>query len=86
MNVNSGDKVRVEYVGSFRGKELVAEGVVVEDEYTHRPTPEDAIDIEVEGENGTYVGRIEDGVFKGLHHATARHDHRKGSVENVEVV
>jgi len=83
-----GDTVEVRYTGSFRGREHVVEGTVVEDPYQHRSTPEGALDLECVNEDGeTYKARVkEDGRFSGLHHATQHHDHRKGSVEEVTLV
>lgn len=81
-----GDRVRVEYEGSYRGRDQTITGEVVTDPFTHRSTPEDALDLRVRGENGTYVARVtEDGVVYGLDHATRRHDNRKGGEASVTV-
>lgn len=85
---STGDTVEVTYEGSFRGRTHTVEAEVIEDPYMHRDTPEGALDLEAVNEDGeTYKARVtEDGTLKGLHHATARHDHRKGNVTEVTLV
>ena len=86
-DVEVGDEVVVTWTGSYRGKTWESEGEVVEDPFMHRSTPEDAVDLKLTNEDGeTYEARItEDGTLYGLHHATKRHDHRKGNVTDVEI-
>ena len=87
-----GDRVRFAYEG-FRGDEVTEEGEVVVDPYMHRASTEGATDVRVCNSAGKYVARLTPGHYddggalaKSLHHATARHDHRKGRLLRVEVI
>jgi len=80
------DLVLIEYEGDFRGRTHEVEAVVQPNNYTHRSTPEDVVDLLVDkrDEDGTYRARVTDsGRLKGLHHATKRHDHHKGTVTSI---
>lgn len=85
---DAGETVTVRYEGSFRGRTHEVTGEVVTDPYKHRATPDGAIDLVVRKDGGeTYKARVRaDGRFYGLHHATRRHDHRKGRVLAVDAV